>query len=102
MTAPPTCDCLAVGAFSSLDKNKELEGLEQKPSSNHIMNLSSCKPGKTPAPESICKSTAASEGTPSPQPQMSTPNMSDMINECSRFVDLLSTNDAPEHFKYQQ
>ncbi|EEH36558.2 hypothetical protein PAAG_06976 [Paracoccidioides lutzii Pb01] len=78
-TAPPTRDRLAVGAFPSLDKDKELEGLEQEPSSNHIMDSSSHEPGEMPAPESIREFTAASEGTSSPQSQMPTPNMSGMI-----------------------
>ncbi|EEH22948.2 hypothetical protein PABG_05159 [Paracoccidioides brasiliensis Pb03] len=69
----------AVGAFPSLDKDKELEGPEQGPSSNRSMDSSSHEPGETPAPESIRESTAASEGTPSPQPQMPTPNASGMI-----------------------
>ncbi|KGQ00750.1 hypothetical protein PAAG_12579 [Paracoccidioides lutzii Pb01] len=43
------------------------------------MNSSSCEPGEMPAPESIHEFTAASEGTPSLQPQMLTLNTSDMI-----------------------
>ncbi|KGQ01330.1 hypothetical protein PAAG_12011 [Paracoccidioides lutzii Pb01] len=42
------------------------------------MNSSSHKPGEMPAPESIHEFTAASEGTPSPQSQMPTSNMSDI------------------------
>ncbi|KGQ02130.1 hypothetical protein PAAG_11081 [Paracoccidioides lutzii Pb01] len=78
-TAPPTRDRLAVGVFPSLDEDEELEGPEQEPSSNHTMDSSSCEPGETPAPKSICESMAASEGTSSPQPQMPTSNMSGMI-----------------------
>ncbi|EEH41394.2 hypothetical protein PAAG_09105, partial [Paracoccidioides lutzii Pb01] len=70
---------VAVGAIPSLDEDKELEGLEQEPSSNHTMNSSSREPGKMPAPESIREFMAASEGIPSPQPQMPTPNASGMI-----------------------
>ncbi|KGQ00738.1 hypothetical protein PAAG_12602, partial [Paracoccidioides lutzii Pb01] len=69
----------AVGVFSSLDENKELEGLEQESSSNCIMNASSHESDETSASESIHESTAASEGTSSPQYQISTPNTSDMI-----------------------
>ncbi|KGQ00777.1 hypothetical protein PAAG_12550 [Paracoccidioides lutzii Pb01] len=75
MTTPPTCDHLAVGAFSSLDENEELEDLEQKSSSNHIMNSSSHESDKTSASESTCKFIIASEGTSSLQSQMSTSNM---------------------------
>ncbi|ODH13177.1 hypothetical protein ACO22_07523, partial [Paracoccidioides brasiliensis] len=89
----------AVGAFPSLDEDEELEGPEQGPSSNHSMDSSSCEPGETPAPESICESMAASEGTSSPQPQMPTPNMSGMITmsvaDLLAFCQQMTCHNAP-------
>ncbi|EEH34511.2 hypothetical protein PAAG_05560 [Paracoccidioides lutzii Pb01] len=70
---------VAVGAFSSLDENEELEDSEQKSSSNHFINSSSCESDETSASESIHEFTAASERTPSLQPQMPTFNAIDMI-----------------------
>ncbi|KGQ00647.1 hypothetical protein PAAG_12698 [Paracoccidioides lutzii Pb01] len=52
------------------------------------MNSSSCESDETSALKSICKFTAASEGTSSPQSQMFTPNTSDMITMSVADIDV--------------